>query len=424
MAAGLHGAGCDFRAWQHPGMQSLLLLALWLMFGGPALATSTATSTATTVDTTVDVTIDITIDMRAEVAAGRFDPARDAVGVRGGGAPLSWQRTLLARPGAEPGLWQARVAFTGVPTDGRSMPYKFKIDRPGSAADDGWENGANRSLMLKPGTQVLARAFGTNPDAPPPRRTGLIDRIAPMPSAFVERREVQVWLPPGYHAEASRRYPVLYLHDGQNVFDDTAAGAEWQVDETAQRLVLAGVVQPMIIVGVASTGTRQRDYTPVQVRRGDAAPAGGGAADYAGYLVQELKPFIDARYRTQAARGSTAVGGSSLGGLVSMWLVLRHGDVFGAALVVSPSVWWAREAILSEVEAAPAAAPVPRLWLDAGLDEGWGMVGGARRLRQTLQARGWEPAYLEQAGAGHDETAWAARVEAMLRFLYGGARTP
>jgi pimeloyl-ACP methyl ester carboxylesterase len=224
-------------------MRKRLFLCLWLaMAPWVQAADNAATDTAT---------IDITIDLRDETDAARFDPARDRVGVRGGGGPLS--------------------------------------------------------------------------------------------SAFVEPREVQVWLPPGYDSEPQRRY-----------------------------------------------------------------------------LVQELKPVIDVRYRTQPGRESTAVGGSSFGGLVSMWLVLHHGDVFGAALVVSPSTWWAQGSIVADVQAAPTSTAAPRLWLDAGTEEGRDMVPGARRLRQALQARGWAPTYLEQAGAGHDETSWAARVDPMLRFLDAG----
>lgn len=386
-----------------------LLLFLWFCWASilPGQAADTAAIT-------------ITIDLREEIAAGRFDPARDAVGVRGGGAPLSWQRTLLAQPGPEPGLWRLSVGFGDVPVEGRAVAYKFKIDRPGSAADDGWETGPNRSLAVVRGDGSVQRVFGSQPAAQPARRVGQIERIAARPSAFVEPREVQVWLPPGYDSEPQRRYPVLYLHDGQNVFDHLAAGAEWQVDETAQRLVLAGAVRPLIIVAVSSTGARTRDYTPVPMRLGEAGVQGGGAADYGRYLVQELKPLIDARLRTQPGRDSTAVGGSSLGGLVSMWLVLNHGDVFGAALVVSPSTWWAQGSIVSDVQAAPASTPTPRLWVDAGTEEGRDMVLGARRLRLALQGRGWAAAYLEQAGAGHDEAAWAARVEPMLRFLDAG----
>ncbi|MBK6470830.1 MAG: alpha/beta hydrolase [Betaproteobacteria bacterium] len=384
----------------------------WVL-AGLLLAGVAAASTAT---------LELVIDLGTEITAGRFDPTRDAVGVRGGGPPLSWQRSVPARPDAASGagaaVWRVRLHFEGVPEGGRTLAYKFKIERPGRL-DDGWEPGRNRSLALVPGAQTLARAYGSEADAPPPQRTGHIERIAPQPSAFVSPREVQVWLPPGYATALARRYPVLYLHDGQNVFDALAVGAEWQVDETAQRLVQAGAVAPFIVVAVASNDDRFRDQTPLPGTAGPRATEGGGAAAYGRYLVQELKPLIDARYRTQPGRDSTAVGGSSLGGLVSMWLLLQHGDAFGAGLVVSPAVWWADNAIVAQVAAAPATTPVPRLWLDVGLDEGHGTLDGARRLRAALQARGWAPAYLEQPGAGHDEAAWAARVESMLRFLYG-----
>jgi predicted alpha/beta superfamily hydrolase len=385
------------------------------LLGGlvPALCGPAAAATAT---------VDVVIDLRAEIAAGRFDPNRDVVGVRGGGAPLSWQRSLPAHPDGKEGtgdaVWRVQLQFDGVPDGGRTLAYKFKIDRPGRP-DEGWEPGRNHSLALVPGAQTLARAFGSEPGAPLAQRTGHIERLAPLPSAFVSPREVQVWLPPGYAAAPAQRYPVLYLHDGQNVFDALAAGAEWQVDETAQRLVQAGAVTPFIVVAVASNADRLRDQTPVPGTSGPRAGEGGGATAYGRYLVRELKPLIDARYRTQPGRESTAVGGASLGGLVSMWLLLHHGDVFGAGLVVSPAVWWADSAIVTQVAAAPARTPVPRVWLDVGTDEGQGTLDGARRLRAALQARGWAPAYLEQPGAGHDEAAWAARVEAMLRFLYG-----
>ncbi|MDO9075379.1 MAG: alpha/beta hydrolase-fold protein [Rubrivivax sp.] len=280
--------------------------------------------------------------------------------------------------------------------------------------------GRRRQVLLAaclPGLLLLAPRVSTS--APPQQRSGHIESLAPLPSAFVSPREVQVWLPPGYAAAPERRYPVLYLHDGQNVFDALAAGAEWQVDETAQRLMLAGAVAPFIAVAVASNPDRLRDYTPVPGTAGAHAGQGGGAAAYGRFLVHELKPLIDARYRTLPGREATAVGGSSLGGVVSMWLLLAHGDVFGAGLVVSPSVWWADSAIVAQLAAAPASTPVPRLWLDVGLDEGQGAIDGARRLHAALQARGWAPAYLEQPGAGHNEAAWAARVEPMLRFLHG-----
>jgi predicted alpha/beta superfamily hydrolase len=272
--------------------------------------------------------------------------------------------------------------------------------------------------LLREGAQALARAFGSGVDIPV-QRSGEIETLPAIHSAFVSAREVQVWLPPGYREAPQRRYPVLYLHDGQNVFDARAAGAEWQVDEHAQRGVLQGALQPMIIVAVASNGDRMTDYAPVAQPRPEGGKVGGGAEAYARYLIGELKPAIDHRYRTQPGREHTAVGGSSMGGLVSMWLLLAHGDSFGAALVVSPSVWWAGRDILGRVAAAPAATPAPRIWLDVGGREDPGMVDGARRLRDALRARGWAPAYLEEPAGGHDEASWAARVPAMLDFLYG-----
>jgi predicted alpha/beta superfamily hydrolase len=357
----------------------------------------------------------VRIDLRAEMAAGRFDPMRDSVGLRGAVPPLSWQRTLPAAavPGS-PGWYELSLRLDSAPA--QPVAYKFKIDRPDAAPDDGWENGRNRVFVVGATPVRIERAFGTDPGAPPPQRTGTIERIAPRPSGFVAPREVQVWLPPGYGSDTARRYPVLYLHDGQNVFDHEAAGAEWQVDEAAERGVKGGELAPMIIVAVASTGARVLDYTPSAVSLG-GRQQGGGAALYARYLAEELKPLIDTRYATRPGREHTAVGGSSLGGLVSMWLLLHHAGTFGAGLVVSPSVWWGGGAILREV-AAFARGPAPRIWLDMGGREGGPAVQGARDLRDALVQRGWPAQYTEAPGEGHDEAAWARRVPAMLRFLY------
>lgn len=362
--------------------------------------------------------VEFVIDMRDQIAAGRFDPAQQRIGVRGAVAPLSWQRSLLALGGSEPGVFRLRVPFDALPA--QAVPYKFKIESA-DAPDGGWESGPNRSFWPLPAGQKLqvARAFGSQPDMPPPSRSGHIDRIAARPSRFVSAREVQVWLPPAYAERPDRHWPVLYLQDGQNVFDALAAGAEWQVDEVAQRLALEGSIEPPIIVAVHSGDDRFADYTPWP-RQHDGKQRGGAAAAYGRYLVEELKPMIDARYRTRPGRADTAVGGSSLGGLVSMWLLLQHAATFGAGLVVSPSVWWAPGAVERQLRCTrlPPGVPPPRVWLCVGAREGRQMVHGARRLREVLQQRGWAPGGLEHPDGGHDEISWAARVEPMLRFLY------
>jgi len=242
-----------------------------------------------------------------------------------------------------------------------------------------------------------------------------------------------VWLPPGYERDTDQRYPVLYLHDGQNVFDAQAAGAEWQVDEAAQKGVASGRLRPFIIVAVASNETRTRDYTPTEMtipaeRLGRPAPErqGGGAAAYARFLVEELKPAIDARFRTRPGVADTAVGGSSFGGLMSMWLALHQPQTFGAALVVSPSVWWDDRFVLRDA-AATTPQRRPRLWVDMGALEGEQAVVLARELMALLRQRGWSEAngglrFTEDPRGQHDEASWARRVPAMLDFLYGTAQ--
>jgi predicted alpha/beta superfamily hydrolase len=375
-------------------------------------------------------TLEVQIDLRAEIAAGRFDPRQDRVGLRGSRAPLAWDRTLLADDADGDGRYELVLRLEAPGPGGAPLQYKFKLERPGFEAE-GWEAGINHRLLLQDGVQRLARAFGSAPPEPPLQRTGHIERHPGFASTHVAAREVQVWLPPGYTSEPQRRYPVLYLHDGQAMFDAGSGGAEWHVDETADRLVRAGAVAPLLVVAVSTAdavvdpgadpaqASRVFDYTPVPgLYRGQRL--GGGTPAYARFLVDELKPFIDRRYRTLPGPAHTWTGGSSLGGLASMWLLLQHPDVFGAGLVVSPSVWWSDAAILRDVAAFDPARPWPRVWLDIGTREGDEALTGARQLRAALVARGWGPdrlQYLEAPGAGHDTDAWAARVEPMLRFL-------
>lgn len=396
--------------------------ALWLMLAAvPLQALAQAART-----------VMFEVDMRAEMAAGRFDPATQGVGVRGSQAPLSWQRSLPAKALGE-GRYGVEVRFERVPFGNQPVQYKFRIDKPGLGPDEGWENGANHPLVIDRAEVRVARAFNAAPIEVPPSRVGRIESLGVISSRHVSARAVQVWLPPGYGDDPARRHPVLYLHDGQNVFDGRAAGAEWMFDETAQRLAQAGVIEPPIIVAVDSTRDRLQDYTPTRMlmpaaRTGTGRDerVGGGAPAYARFLIDELKPLIDRRFRTRPESASTAVGGASLGGLVSLWLALEHPKTFGAALVVSPSLWWddrlpLREARARRLQYEPEA-PRPRLWLDMGALEGPGVLDESRQLQQALMAQGWTATtlrYVEDAEGGHDEASWASRVEGMLMFLYG-----
>jgi len=235
-------------------------------------------------------------------------------------------------------------------------------------------------------------------------------------------RRVWVYLPPSYAREPERRFPVLYLQDAQNVFDGATAflaGKEWEVDETVERLVGEGRIEPLIVVAVDNGGERRIfEYTPTRDRRQEG---GGGADAYGRMLVEELKPWVDRTYRTRPEPEQTGIGGSSMGGLVSLYLGLKRPDVFGRIAALSTSVWWDDRFLVRFVDALPSK-PDTRVWVDIGTSEGFSAVPDTRALRDALVRKGWREGadlrYVEAAGAPHDETAWAKRMPAVLEFLF------
>jgi predicted alpha/beta superfamily hydrolase len=235
-------------------------------------------------------------------------------------------------------------------------------------------------------------------------------------------RDIIVYLPPGYEQHRERTYPVLYMHDGQNLFNpETAfAGRTWQVRETADAAIEAREVEPLIVVGIYNTCDRRlAEYTHER----DWQRGGGEAAKYGRLITEELMPWIAAHYRVRTDRESTGMGGSSLGGLVTLYLGLRHAHHFGRLAVLSPSVWWNHKSILGYLnERAPEIWERPRLWLDVGEQEGRRTVQDVELLARRLKANGWEPGetlHVERIPQGtHDEASWAARVRPMLKFLF------
>ncbi len=234
-----------------------------------------------------------------------------------------------------------------------------------------------------------------------------------------------VYVPEGYDSHHGPRYPVLYLHDGQNLFDRNTAyvpGRIWGVHETADRLIADGEIEPLIIVGIHNAGPdRINEYTPTR----DPKMGGGDADLYGRMLLEEVKPFIDREYCTMQGPEHTGLGGSSLGGLATLYLGLKHPDIFGRLAVLSPSVWWNQKSILDFVsEATPE--PRPRIWLDMGTSEGGNTLRDTNLLNKSLLRRGWKEdedlLYIKVPGGTHDEAAWAQRVEPFLKFLFPAAR--
>jgi len=234
-------------------------------------------------------------------------------------------------------------------------------------------------------------------------------------------RDIEVYLPEAYTNDPARRFPVFYLHDGQNLFDGRTSyitDHTWRAHRTADRLTRAGLIDPVILVGINNTGLRRMaEYTPSRDPR-----LGGGDGDlYGRLLVEELKPCIDREFRTLPGAAHTGLGGSSLGGLISLYLGFTYPEVFSRIAVISPSVWWDDRCILRTVSAGHVR-PDLRIWLDMGTSE------GARHLRDTdllyrrLLQSGWRAAvdlnYLRVPNGLHNEDAWAARFDRVLRFLF------
>jgi predicted alpha/beta superfamily hydrolase len=232
---------------------------------------------------------------------------------------------------------------------------------------------------------------------------------------LANRRDVLVYLPPSYHG-GRRSYPVLYMHDGQNLFDPaTSFAGDWGMGRIMEAEARRGL--EAIVIGVPNRGAERLDeYSPFP----DPAARGGGRGDaYATFLARTLKPLVDRRFRTRASRDHTLIAGSSMGGLISLYALFRHPRAFGAAGVLSPSLWFGGGAIFSHVG---RAAFVPaRIYLDIGASEGAEHVANARRMRDLLLAKGYRTGrdlrWLESRAGRHDERSWGRRFARALPWL-------
>lgn len=247
------------------------------------------------------------------------------------------------------------------------------------------------------------------------RRPGRVEVIAGVESPQLgNRRDLFVYLPGSY---PHGRYGVIYMQDGQNLFDPAWSFAgSWMLHEALDGGGRRGL--EAIVVGIANAGpNRLAEYSPFP----DPTHGGGRADLYLDFVLQTVKPLVDERFRTYADRRHTGIAGSSMGGLLSLYAFFRHPGAFGAAGVMSPSLWFGDRAIVPFVASAPF---VPgRVWLDIGSDEGRRALDDVRMLRDLLLAKGYQPGrdvrYIEEVGARHEEAAWGRRFHDALPFLLG-----
>jgi predicted alpha/beta superfamily hydrolase len=234
-------------------------------------------------------------------------------------------------------------------------------------------------------------------------------------NSLKNERTIVVWLPESYETERQKRYPVLYMHDGQNLFDPHTSyiGVDWQMDETADSLIKKGEIQEIIIVGIYNTPDRIEEYSDTEKGRA-----------YMDFIIHDVKPFIDNNYRTLPDRDHTAVMGSSMGGLISFFLIWRYPQIFSKAGCLSTSLYWNNGALLKEIENFTGQKPEIKIYLDSsGKGSEGRMKPDYENLKTLLISKGFEDGkdveyYFDKEG-DHSERSWSKRVWQPLKFLFG-----
>ena len=322
--------------------------------------------------------------------------------IRGDAARLSWTKGVaLADAGSDTWVFTTRAV-----TSKSTLSFKPLVD------DATWSRGPNYAVRGGGTVDVWPR-FETD--------DGTVQRIDDWWSnGLANHRPIWIYTPPSYTEQTAERFPVVYLHDGQNLFDPAYSfgGVTWKVAEAMNAGAIDGSIREAIVVGIGNTPNRIWEYTASS----DPSYAGGGARAYLTFVTSELKVQIDRLYRTSPGRLDTAIAGSSLGGLAAAYAGLWYADTFGLVGVISPSTWWNNEEVIGLVTARQGGSPQPaRVYVDSG-DSGNSSddVTQTRALAQAYQATaGVQVQYLVGKGDTHTESAWARRLPGALRFLLG-----
>ena len=325
------------------------------------------------------------------------------ISLRGDQAGLSWSRGVALSPG-EGGvyLWQSQAVQA-------RTQFKPLLD------DQTWSRGPNFAVNPGETVEIWPRFNGD---------TGRVERIDNWWSNTLQNnRPVWIYYPPSYDEQSGERFPVLYMHDGQNLFDPaySFSGVTWQVQDALDQGAADGSVREAVVVGIGNTDNRIREYTP-----SDGGHGGGGASDYLDFVVNELKPQMDRHLRISGDRLDTGILGSSLGGLVSACAGIWYPGTFGLVGELSPSTWWDNTLIIGLVRGTAQSPVKPaRVYVDSG-DQGPqdGSPGddwvNTATLAQSYREVGWiDVQHLIGHGDAHEEAAWARRLPGALRFLLG-----
>jgi predicted alpha/beta superfamily hydrolase len=325
-----------------------------------------------------------------------YPAGKEGIRIVGDKGPMSWSKSVPAQASGGPvNIW----TYTW-PDELGEVQMKPMLGDSKMAIGGAYQ--------LAPGSTVdIYPFFG----APFGKLTIVKDFASPQ---LKNSRALRIYLPPSYAENPAKRYPVLYMHDGQNLFDAKTAsfGVEWGIDETVNRLVAMGTMDEVIVVGIDNTPDRIPEYTPCC----DPKYGGGKLDAYGAFIVDTVKPYIDRSYRTLPGKDNTAIMGSSLGGIASVAIAQRYPDTFSKAGGVSSSFWWNKGSLISKL---PARVPV-KFYLDAGTnDDG---LEDTTKMVEAMRAKGYRETddlmFFKADGGKHNEASWAARVEKPLTWFF------
>lgn len=336
-----------------------------------------------------------------------YPRSRGRLSLRGGSAGLDWD----ADRGPDEVDGDVSTFRLSVP---HFDPVQVKLVRE----DGAWMLGRN-AVIGRGDAVVLRPAFD--------RSTGELSSLRTIELPWGGALHVRVRLPPSYREQDQQRYPVLYSQDGQSIWSDgTDPYGTWGLDRVLDELWDVGAMDEIIVVSIDTGEGRIERLTPVP----DPVHGGGQGADHLRGMVEVLKPLIDAEYRTRPERASTALLGSSLGGLFSLWAAWTRPDVFGGAICLSPSFWWGERFMLDLVSGGTCPSPRPNLYLDSGaaasgVEYDASTRDGVHDTRATYQALrehcyelGDDLFLLSWTGHHHDARSWSARVSTPLQLFF------
>lgn len=327
----------------------------------------------------------------------------------------NWQPDFALMNELNPGKWTKILSFP----IGKAL--EFKITRgswDNEALNDDGTVPLNHKLNVTNDTTIVIKVklwadqFERKIEG---QITGIVKYHLNLKYDGLKPRDVIVWLPPFYFLEQEKRYPVLYMHDGQNIVNPktSAFKIDWQIDETADSLIRKGLIEPVIIVGIYNTSDRRSEYSENDT-----------GYTYMKFSVDFLKPFIDKNYRTRTEREFTATGGSSMGGLISFMLQWEYPEIFSKAICLSPAFSIGRFNFVDNVETYEGEKKKIQFYIDNGGDElDSQLQPGVEDMLSALRKKGYKEKedfyWFKDEKAPHNESAWAKRIWRALIYLFG-----